>query len=391
MKYGGKIFKKPGYGPPLSQLICSITNFIFNFLGISIFIKKDFTTWFLVSLINVFLQSINRSSFLELYILRKLSPKLAIIKSLFLVIFTNSSLWIFCVYSRNLKSSEAMMLAVMFTFYQIQDIFRYIVLRNNAFLVVKSDSLILAVVIFIFLYNIFNPISVNFFVITNLIAFILGAQILLKEANHSLKNNEINLAAKFLVHGMFFSNLLLFILSISTIAIMEKFMSISDLIDYRIIVLWLSPAGALIRIVWVKKIALSKSNILKNELFNDAIAIIKLFSLVSFTALLFLGFFYQENVNFEMVFSFILGLFSIAINAWTFPLLIKIREHDSAVINAVITASGAITSFIYVLIFYSAISIVFLYFVNLMTQIFVAFYTYIRTSKYLENNRDFLK
>jgi hypothetical protein len=283
------------------------------------------------------------------------------------------------------------MLAVMFTFYQIQDIFRYIVLRNNAFLVVKSDSLILAVVIFIFLYNIFNPISVNFFVITNLIAFILGAQILLKEANHSLKNNEINLAAKFLVHGMFFSNLLLFILSISTIAIMEKFMSISDLIDYRIIVLWLSPAGALIRIVWVKKIALSKSNILKNELFNDAIAIIKLFSLVSFTALLFLGFFYQENVNFEMVFSFILGLFSIAINAWTFPLLIKIREHDSAVINAVITASGAITSFIYVLIFYSAISIVFLYFVNLMTQIFVAFYTYIRTSKYLENNRDFLK
>jgi hypothetical protein len=279
----------------------------------------------------------------------------------------------------------------MFTFYQIQDIFRYIVLRNNAFLVVKSDSLILVVVIFILLYNIFNPISVNFFVITNLIAFILGAQILLKEANHSLKNNEINLAAKFLVHGMFFSNLLLFILSISTIAIMEKFMSISDLIDYRIIVLWLSPAGALIRIVWVKKIALSKSNILKNELFNDAIAIIKLFSLVSFTALLFLGFFYQENVNFEMVFSFILGLFSIAINAWTFPLLIKIREHDSAVINAVITASGAITSFIYVLIFYSAISIVFLYFVNLMTQIFVAFYTYIKTSKYLENNRDFLK
>jgi hypothetical protein len=221
--------------------------------------------------------------------------------------------------------------------------------------------------------------------ITNLIAFILGTLTLLKETKHSLNNNEVNLAAKLLVRGMFFSNLLLFILSTLTIAIMEKFMSISDLIDYRVIVLWLSPVGAFIRVVWVKKIVISNSNSLKNELLRDAIVIIKLLFPVLFIALIFLGFLYQEKFSFEMVFSFILGLLSLAINAWTFPLLIKIREYDSALINGVITASGAITSFIYVLIYYYAINIVFLFCVNLLTQIFVALYIHARTSKFLKN------
>ena len=246
--------KKPEHFPSFSQLICSITNFFLNLLGIMIFTKNGFAIWFMVSLINVFLQSINRSAFLELYVQKKISIKSASSKSIILVILTNFCLWVFCLNYQSLKVTEIMILVIMFTFYQIQDILRYLILQYDAYLVIKSDTLILICVFSTFIYNVFYPISKAIFMFTNLLAFIFGILILVSKTRHIFKTSEFIGGSNYLVHGMFFSNLLVFVLSSLTIVIMEKFMSISDLIDYRIIVLWLSPINTLIRLVYVKKI-----------------------------------------------------------------------------------------------------------------------------------------
>lgn len=382
--------KKPENFPSFSQLICSITNFFFNLLGIMLFAENGFAIWFMVSLINVFLQSINRSAFLELYAQKKISIKSASSKSVILVILTNLCLWIICVNNQSLKVTEIIILVVMFTFYQIQDILRYLILQYDAFLVIKSDTLILILVFGTFIYNVFYPISKNIFMLTNLFAFIFGILILVSKTRHVFKKYEFIVGSRYLAHGMFFSNILIFILSSTTIVIMEKFMSVSDLIDYRIIVLWLSPLNTLVRLVYVKKIMFPDPNISKNQLVIDATIISKLFLISLFIVVPTFRILSPEHFNNETVFSMIFGLLTVAINVWTYPLLIAMREYDSAFINGLITAIGSITYFAYVSISLSSINILFLYLVNLVTMVLVAVYLYVRNFNRFKSNPELI-
>ena len=379
-------YKKPENFPSFSQLICSITNFFFNLLGIMLFAKNGFAIWFMVSLVNVFLQSINRSAFLELYAQKKISIKSASSKSIILVILTNFCLWIFCMNDQSLKLTEIMVLIIMFTFYQFQDILRYLILQYDSFLVIKSDTLILILVFSTFIYNVFYPISKNIFMFTNLLAFIFGLLILVSKTRYIFKNYEFIVGSKNLARGMLFSNISIFILSSATIVIMEKFMSLSDLIDYRIIVLWLSPIYTLVRLVYVKKIMFPDPNISKPQLITDAIIISKLFLISLFIAVPAFPILSPEHFNSETMFAMIFGLLTVAINVWTYPLLIAMREYDSAFINGFITAIGAITVFAYVSISLSSINILFLYLVNLVTMVLVAVYLYMRNFNRFKSN-----
>ena len=163
-------------------------------------------------------------------------------------------------------------------------------------------------------------------------------------------------------------------------------MSVSDLIDYRIIVLWLSPIYTLVRLVYVKKIMFPDPNISKPQLIIDATIISKLFLISLFIAVPAFLILSPEHFNSETMFAMIFGLLTVAINVWTYPLLIAMREYDSAFINGFITAIGAITVFAYVSISLSSINILFLYLVNLVTMVLVAAYLYMRNFNRFKSN-----
>jgi hypothetical protein len=225
---------------------------------------------------------------------------------------------------------------------------------------------------------------------TNLLAFIFGILILAFKARHISKNYEFIVDTKYLAQGMFFSNLVIFILSSATIVIMEKFMSVSDLIDYRIIVLWLSPINSLTRLVYVRKIVFPDPNISKTQLVVDATMISKLFLISLFIVVPAFLILSPEHFNSETVLAMIFGLLAASINVWTFPLLIAMREYDSAFINGLITAIGTVTLFAYVSISLSSINILFLYLVNLGTMVLVAVYLYVRNLNRFNSNPDLI-
>jgi hypothetical protein len=70
----------------------------------------------------------------------------------------------------------------------------------------------------------------------------------------------------------------------------------------------------------------------------------------------------------------------------TFPLLIAMREYDSALINGSITAIGSITLFSYVSISLSSINILFVYLVSFLTMCLVAIYLHVRNFNRFQSN-----
>jgi hypothetical protein len=131
-------------------------------------------------------------------------------------------------------------------------------------------------------------------------------------------------------------------------------------------------------------------NISKNQLVIDATIISKLFLISLFIVVPTFRILSPEHFNNETVFSMIFGLLTVAINVWTYPLLIAMREYDSAFINGLITAIGTITYFAYVSISLSSINILFLYLVNLVTMVLVAVYLYVRNFNRFKSNPELI-
>jgi hypothetical protein len=126
----------------------------------------------------------------------------------------------------------------------------------------------------------------------------------------------------------------------------------------------------------------------KTQLVVDAIIISKLFLISLFTVIPAFFILSPEHFYSETVFAMILGLLTVAINVWTFPLLIAMREYDSALINGSITAIGSITLFSYVSISLSSINILFVYLVSFLTMCLVAIYLHVRNFNRFQSNSE---
>jgi len=314
--------------PVISQTLCSLTNFIFNVIGISVFFE-DISLWFLMSFINIFIQSINRSAFLELLLLRNGQYKAALWKCHLLAISVNLLGAIYLILNSEISKLTVFAMCLMFCIYQSQDILRYVFLTDYASIVTISDFLILLLLIFQFFANINIRLTLWSFIFCNSITFFLGLLILVIQ----FRNFPFQIMKVKTYNGielsLFVSNFCVFFFSILIIIILYSSLSNTDMIDYRIVVLLLSPLGALIRLDWIKQITEYVGEESRTIFIRKGFKLLGIFFIFLQIELFCLFFLFSSHFNYLTVICLTLGVFTMALNVWSYPLLIKLRRSGS--------------------------------------------------------------
>ena len=363
--------------PVKSQALCSLTNFVFNFMGIAVFSSGNFSIWFIFSFINVFIQSVNRNSFLELFLLNRINLRPTLIKSLSLTIVTNILSGIYLAKNLDIDFSSMVQIILMFILYQLQDVLRYIFLNKFAKIVTFSDFTILILIASLCILERFREIESSTFIGFCCVSFSIGSIILLTQSKSFMNNPNLASPSADLQNGLLMANLLVFLFSCSTISIIQSSFLISDLVDYRVIVIWLSPVAALIRLFWIKLIAGSHHNTSKTHLLKNGAIISSLLIPTTFFELVSLHLFATNHVSKINIISLVFGLLTVGINTWTYPILVQLlRFGTNALTIAVFTVWNPLFLFCYVVIFRPKISLIEMFTVGLVSMALLAMMIY---------------
>jgi hypothetical protein len=342
---------------PVSQVFCSASNFLVNLTALSIFHKSKLSEWFVFFSINVFLQSTIRTTFSENYVLSILPRKVVILRGGTLAIATNI---LICLYLYRIGESEFLWLialSLLFILFQIQDICRYLLIGNTTHFVAGADLIILVSVAFIIISHGIQLINERLFIIIYSVALVISILMislkikLIQKTSVELTNKTI-----FQISSMV-SNLVVFLASSSTVILLERYLSEKELISYWLIVLWLSPVAALIRLVWLKKILKHDSAEDKsNNLFSFKFIFLRSISIFIVELILLKIFFKDESTIYNLICLFF-GILSFMFNASVYSNLIWLRTSGSYILNFLVITSGSLSLFLYVVISRSDVSI----------------------------------
>ena len=341
------------------------------------FSSGNFSIWFIFSFINVFIQSVNRNSFLELFLLNRINLRPTLIKSLSLTIVTNILSGLYLAKNLDIDFSSMVQIILMFILYQLQDVLRYIFLNKFAKIVTFSDFTILILIASLCILERFREIESSTFIGFCCVSFSIGSIILLTQSKSFMNNPNLASPSADLQNGLLMANLLVFLLSCSTISIIQSSFLVSDLVDYRVIVLWLSPVGALIRLFWIKLIAGSDHNTSKTHLLKNGAIISSLLIPTTVFELVSLHLFATNHVSNISIISLVFGLLTLGINTWTYPMLVQLlRFGTSALTIAVFTVWNPLFLFGYVVIFRPKISLIEMFTVGLVSMALLAIMIY---------------
>ena len=371
--------------PVISQTACSLTNFTFNMIGIAVF-SEDFSLWFIMSFINVFIQSINRSAFLELLLLKSKQELSALWKCHFLAVSVNILAALYLILSSDISNATVFAMCMMFCVYQSQDILRYIFLNEFPGIVTISDFLILLLLMIQFFANLNVNLTSWNFILWSSATFILGFLVLLFQfRNFSLETNKVKTGNPVEL-SLFVSNFCVFFFSILIITILHSSLSNAEMIDYRIIVLLLSPIGALIRLDWIKQITEYVGEETRASLIRRGFKLLGIFSIFLQIELLSLWTISPSNFSYSNVICLTLGIFTMAINVWNYPLLIKLLSSGNFMEILMIICGNTVAVSIYCLLYKSSLNLILIFSLSLGAFILQSFYLFGKFSKEITDN-----
>lgn len=361
----------------LSQSISSLNSFLITFFAIHSFEEKDFSIWFIISGVNIYLQGANRSAFLELELLRKRSGISGFLLSAITTLGVNSVLYVYANHYYPDSRFLILFLVLAYTIYQTQDILRYFWFKHRANLSLLSDFGMLLVLVTGFAYlRIHENLSYMSYSAVLILASLVGVLFLVfprimfeiqpfEQARKNTKNLQLVLL------GTSFHT---FAVMTYLITVMAESLKVSQLTDFRVLILCLSPISAFLRLDWVRQISKASADqvSIPSRLSVGRITLqLLIFSILATLILSFLSFNYITVANLVCV---LFGVLSLVINTSINSHVIYVRKFGSAGRNLVILNLGILILFIYALQFFFFITLLGYFVVTLIGNLLTLFY-----------------
>ncbi len=267
-------------------------------------------------------------------------------------------------------------IGLMFFTFQLQDIFRYVLLKKYSKIVAFSDLFIFLLFVILFILKHFSKMGENLFVVLSTISFLLGFLILIPKMLQLPYLSKTNFRTPKIAIGLLVSNILVFIFSSGTVAILQNSLLESELIDYRIVVLWLSPIGAFTRLIWVAHLDRHSNGDSKLPVSSNELRVPKIFGIIIFLELLTFNLFALDHQKIATNICLTLGLLTFALNTWIYPMLIQLRLGNRAVLICVVTGWNSLVQFAYVLAVEPRVDLIPLFFVGLASMFLLSIFLY---------------
>ena len=365
-----------GNYPVFGQTIVSINNFLLSLIGLNYLGNGEFRIWFYFSAIYFFLQSILRSSFLEIYVIGKISIQY-VQKSIFLITLCTNIVMIAFFTQLNVSSQESTIIVLTLNVLVYLDYRRYRMIRTKTQLLIAADSiwLITTIVMLLFknqdIYSL-NEVLMQFYVVGSLLSLVVihvsdfGRQT--TKSIHAFKDTTLRVMKKNLSLTLLQSNLVVYVINIALLTTVQITYADELLLDIRKIIWITSPVSTFSLLIWTHRVTTFESYRIAKVKYGKILAEFgALFCFNSAITLIFCLIFLNVEMRFNLVFAIIIFILMLTLTQILMPISMDFRRYDSTVGIWISSVMGPMASLAFLYFLGPSITIITYNFVNLLS------------------------
>lgn len=365
-----------GNYPVFGQTIVSINNFLLSLIGLNYLGNDEFRVWFYFSAIYFFLQSILRSSFLEIYVIGKTSIQY-VQKSIFLITLCTNIVMIAFFTQLKVSSQESTLIFLTLNVLVYLDYRRYRMIRTKTKLLIAADSIWLLTTIVMLLFKnqdiySLNEVLIQFYVVGSLLSLaVIHVSDFGRQTNksiHAFNDTKHRVMKKNLSLTLLQSNLVVYVINIALLTTVQITYADELLLDIRKVIWITSPVSTFSLLIWTHRVTTFERNRIAKVKYGKTFAEFgALFCFNSTITLIFCLIFLNVEMRFNLFYAIIIFILMLTLTQILMPISMDFRRHDSTVGIWFSSVLGPMASLAFLYFLGPSITIITYNFVNLVS------------------------